>query len=399
MFQGPHDVDESITLDQLMPLVDAEQATRHLRQLHLGAQGYLSLVLLGARGTRSCFAPVDILTQRAENPAASVEALQEVVDARWNVYTTCATFLEVPEKGRGNRENVAGLPGVWADLDVKPDTEGYFKTEADLLAFRARLLPPTLEVASGSGGRHLYWLVHPNQRLSADAGEQLLRRWRDYLLAQAGEWQLDHVQDVARILRLAGTTRWPRADEDVLPRRVELLIDAGPRYHVENLEIESEVAWKEAEAIRAENRKASHADHAMRSAWLSQYPADMVTQYEQWVTMFNATQDWADLLESTGWTLHSDCRGNASRCRYWTRPGKSPADGKSASTDWIDHEGIVHTTMTIFTRDPGLADLFETVTSTGQVTCDKWTYALRRVYDNDETMLLGDVVRNGGRLP
>lgn len=388
----------AVGVTELLPEVDAEQATRHLRQLHLGAEGWLSLVLLG-HGARSCFTPTSCLGERAADPAASAAVLQEVVDARWNVYTACAAFREIPRKGRGTRHEVGTLPGVWADLDVKPDTEGYFRTTADLEAFQARLLPPTLEVASGSGGRHLYWLVHPGQRLAPDAGERLLRRWRDYLLAQAGEWQLDHVQDVARILRLAGTVRWPRADEDGIPRRVTLLIDDGPRYHVDNLETESEMAWKEAEALRTTSRAARHAEKTALEQWMSRYGADMITSYKKDITRFNDTEDWARLLETSGWTLHSDCRDGSPRCRYWTRPGKSPADGKSASTDYIDDFNVVHTSMTIFTRDPSLADLFEGISPAGQVTCDKWTYALRRLYNNDETALLADAARNGGRLP
>ena len=107
--------------------VDVEQASRHLRLLHHGADGFASLVLLGSgKRERHGFAEVhDLLQPVADRTEArdSYEELADTVAARWNVYTACSTFAKVPEKGRGTRTDVLSVPGVWADLDVKPDSE------------------------------------------------------------------------------------------------------------------------------------------------------------------------------------------------------------------------------------------------------------------------------------
>src|SRR5206468_6287340 len=143
----------------LKPAVDVAQASRHLEILHGGAPGFCSLNLLGnGRHERHCFFKASTLVDEPASYGASREALQDVVDARWNVYTALSTFAQIPSKGRGTRADVLSVPGVWADLDVKPDTEGYFTSVTQLETYVARLPRPTLDVASGSGGRHLYWL-------------------------------------------------------------------------------------------------------------------------------------------------------------------------------------------------------------------------------------------------
>jgi hypothetical protein len=40
--------------------------------------------------------------------------------------------------------------------------------------------------------------------------------------------------------------------------------------------------------------------------------------------------DWAVILERNGWSLSHQSNGT----RFWTRPGKNPRDGHSASTDY-----------------------------------------------------------------
>ncbi len=77
---------------QLQPNVDLAQASRHLEILHGSAPGFGSLVLLGNnRHERHCFFATSDLRD-ADEIDESREALQDVIDARWNVYTACSTF-------------------------------------------------------------------------------------------------------------------------------------------------------------------------------------------------------------------------------------------------------------------------------------------------------------------
>jgi hypothetical protein len=46
---------------------------------------------------------------------------------------------------------------------------------------------------------------------------------------------------------------------------------------------------------------------------------------------FEVDNEWADLLERDGWTLHSGRNGRQGDYELWTRPGKDPREGASAS--------------------------------------------------------------------
>lgn len=380
----------------LSPDVDPSQASHHLRVLHGDAAGYVSLVLLGAeRRERHSFfewpeaIPVDY--------NASRQGLQETTDARWNVYVGCSTYRQIPARGRGNRGDVLEVPGVWADLDVKPGTEGYFQTEAELLEYVQRLPVPTLEVASGSGGRHLYWLT--NERMDGAHGQNLLHAWLDYLRYWSGGKTIENVQDSTRILRLAGTIRWPKIEGDTMdmPRAVELIRE-GPRYHGEELVTASEDAHAEAEETRRNVRVLLQRQDDERRSDLSSQGLRLEI-YDGLVREFNKQQDWGAMLEQSGWTLVSDDRGGISRCRYWARPGKSALDGKSSSTDFMHEDGNVSNVMSIYSNDPSVADLWLNAGTTDMHgVCSKWHFALTRLYGGDEDRLIRDAVAGRGRL-
>lgn len=373
---------------EFRPLVDAEQATLHLERLHRNAKGYGSLVLLGwPRRERHSFYSLHEMV-RSVDLATSSAGLQDFVDQRWNVYTACSTFGTTPVRGRGTRSEIGSVPGVWADFDVKPDTEDYFHTEDQLMEYLGELPRPTLSVASGSGGRHLYWLTH--ERLKPDTGQELLHAWLDYLRSLSAGHSIENVQDTPRILRLAGTVRWPK-DQDPqcsVPRRVELLDADGPRYHVGELETRAQEAHEAAQRIRGKLQLESEAAKQrfiaeFEKVNLGEASAKFIKQ------SFDHAITWDELLLETGWTLHSDRRNTEAQCRYWTRPGKTVMDGKSASTDWESS-----TSMVIYSQDPSLADLRENMgSSDAHAVCSKWHYAKIMIYGGDEQALIADTKR------
>lgn len=53
------------------------------------------------------------------------------------------------------------------------------------------------------------------------------------------------------------------------------------------------------------------------------------------VDRFNAEHTWPELLEPRGWTFHSARNDTAGRFELWTRPGKEPREGASASLYYL----------------------------------------------------------------
>jgi hypothetical protein len=156
--------------------------------------------------------------------------------ARHNVY--CGVGLYDPAKitngSRGDAAAVAGLVGLWADVDIQgPNHKGtsYPPTETaarELLA--ATGMPPTLIVQSG-GGLQPWWLfnepwIFESEEEHAEAAA-IARGWIRNLQehAKARDWQLDPTGDLARVLRVAGTL-----NHKSTPPRPITAEGGGPRY-------------------------------------------------------------------------------------------------------------------------------------------------------------------------
>jgi hypothetical protein len=380
--------------------VDVEQASHYLNMLYGNATGFGSLILLGnGRRERHCFFDAAELDDDPTTLDASLDALQDVVDEQWNVYASMATFERVPERGRGTRADVASVPGVWADVDVKPGVEGYLASESDVPLVLKNLPTPTLEVASGSGGRHLYWLTH--DRLDPKTGQELLHAWLDFLR----DWSpvtIENVHDTTRILRLPGTVRWPKVADQVapMPHKVEILRE-GPRYQLDELRTLSEVSHERAVVQRKETHERYVLDRKRREFVLRErgLVEERLEAFRSAEATFNSRQDWEPLLTAAGWQLHSDERGGSARCRYWTRPGKNVLDGKSASTDFTSDDGTTSCVMSIYSNEPSLLPLWEnadTYDGVGIVT--KWKFATRCLGMTD-TALFKAVAFSDGTLP
>lgn len=139
-------------------------------------------------------------------------------------------------KQRGRAEQVAAIPGVWADIDVahgvhrKPNLPP--DRAAALALLRALPLPWSLLVDSGHGYQ-VYWLLReawvfatPDERRRAAA---LVAGWQALIRTRFGAqgWDVDSTSDLSRVLRVAGTVN--RKDpEDLCP--VTLVEDTGARY-------------------------------------------------------------------------------------------------------------------------------------------------------------------------
>lgn len=117
--------------------------------------------------------------------------------------------------GRGQAEDIIGIPGLWCDLDIAdpvhriqqlPPTHDAAQDVLDT----AIPFPPSVVIDSGHG-LQAYWLFRevwmlntPDERTAAGTLCQRLQQ-AIQLRAQAQGWHVDSTFDLARIFRLPGT--------------------------------------------------------------------------------------------------------------------------------------------------------------------------------------------------
>ena len=147
---------------------------------------------------------------------------------------------------RGKSAGVIAIPGLWADVDIYGPAHSAQNLPAsideaeDLL--REFPLPPTAIIDSGHG-LHVWWLFEelwtwdPEDQDTRKKAQQLVRRFQDTLgaMAERHGWKVDTTSDLARVLRLPGTTNWKLPDE---PAPVRILdIQECCRYRREDFEV------------------------------------------------------------------------------------------------------------------------------------------------------------------
>lgn len=162
---------------------------------------------------------------------------------RAECYVGACALARQPGRGKRTADIAAFLPGAWIDVDIngspvrgsaEPVT-GHAPDWRTAVEAVFALAPPTFAVASGYGLQP-WWLFNGGYVMH-DAGEQargerLVRGIQRRLAHDAG-WEVDSTADLARILRIPGTTN----DKDpARPMPVRLLGSGGPRYALDELE-------------------------------------------------------------------------------------------------------------------------------------------------------------------
>lgn len=149
---------------------------------------------------------------------------------------------------RPRREDVVGLFGLWADIDIAGEghADAHYPptVEAARRVVDAMGLKPTLVLHSG-GGLQVWWMF-AEPWLVRDAADPVAEHARMTKLATdwlrtvqyradvVGRFKIDSVFDLARLLRPAGTTNRKIAGN---PRKVEILEhDPGAVYEAEDFE-------------------------------------------------------------------------------------------------------------------------------------------------------------------
>lgn len=322
-----------------------------------------------------------VITQGAERDdliemLSQADFKTEFLDkADFNAYFTTSASNKVFDgdgEHRPTKSDCKALRGVWADVDVK---SGVFDSEDAVREWAGSLaVKPGAIVWTGSGGAHLYWKV---KGLSGIPVEEVGKRWWSYLDTTTPEGVvIDRLIDVeTRILRLPGTTRFPKPKEMISRKPVTVeftgegpmdvetfreLTDNGiERYHERTRETRELV-----EGI--DSKLYSYAEEGTWSRLV------LLTATEELISDFFS---WDDILEDAGWELY---RVGSEGRREWSRPGKI---GKAGVTDWEESPEVL--SLFSWSEETGLADLYE-----AEVTLTKWRVYLRlRHNDNVESAL------------
>lgn len=380
-----------------LPYLDTEQMLTHLEMLHEGAEGFICLANVSARNAGAA-KWTHIWTDRTTGIREQLTDVPRdylVNDQKLQMYTAVGSFKNEMRKKTSSLQ----LPGLWADIDLKPEMEGHFQSSGQLAGFMQQLPEPTMIVASGSGGIHPYWLLNARIKTNAQV-ERLLEGWHSYLQDVAGDIIIDNVQETARVLRVAGSVRWSKLTEVAKGApsftRVALVKSDGPRYAVKDL-----ADMVKPSLARLEQRVAAQkvAFTQERTAALAMLEHRGLAQSSQLYleALFNEKQDWGQLLERAGWSLGRDNRGNASSssCRYWVRPGVDSCGHAGASTDFADSNLITFFSSEVDRLNelihPGVRQVMYGCTT-------KYRFALIALFDGDEAGLIKSIASGKGQL-
>lgn len=380
-----------------MPYLDIEQMLTHLELLHEGAEGYICIANVSAK-RKGAARWTHVWNDNTTNIRAQFTGFPRdylVNDQKLQMYTAVGSFKSEMRK----KEHSKQLPGMWADIDLKPEMEGHFRSSEQLDAFMSLLPEPTMIVASGSGGIHPYWLLDKRINTNVEV-ERLLAGWHAFLQETAGGIIIDNVQETARVLRVAGSVRWSKITEIAKGApsftRVELIKTDGPRYVAKDLaEIVTPCLTRLEQRIA--ERKVQFTQERT-AAWAMLEGRGLMQSSQLYLeNQFNENQDWGDLLERAGWTLSRDNRGNmsSSSCRYWVRPGVDVGGHAGASTDYADSKLITFFSSEVDRLDelihPGVPQAMHGCTT-------KYRFALITLFDGDEAGLIKRIASGKGRL-
>jgi hypothetical protein len=137
-------------------------------------------------------------------------------------------------------DEVVGIVGLWADLDLKSDAHPKGALPATVEAAMKILpeqLPPSFVVRTGNGA-HAWWLFREPLIFESDEERRKARnlalRWQSFLSlnAAARGWAFDRLADLARVLRVPGTRNCKDAAN---PKPVEIHLQTGCRYNPSDL--------------------------------------------------------------------------------------------------------------------------------------------------------------------
>jgi putative DNA primase/helicase len=272
-----------------------------------GVEGYLNLFA----GSPRCYEIVRSFP--TDDLPAVIPFVTDLGDSM-NLFFGAATRQRPLWNARGGGEDCLLLPFLFADLDVEDPArhqtdKRYPANRAAALAFiECFPLPPTVIVWTG-GGVHVYWKLAP--ALSIPDAEPLLARLKVTAFRLAAEHgvDIDHIFEVARMMRLPGSV-----NHKATPVLVEVIFSDWTRTYSAR---DWEVVLDELPAPPPPKPARSRPPLRLRGSQDSEWPER---------DGFNASHSVHDVLFEAGWSVH---RETADKVEY-IRPDKT-TEGNSAT--------------------------------------------------------------------
>ena len=301
-------------------------------------------------------------------------------------FTTSASnkIYDQDDEHRPTKGDCAGLRGVWADVDCKP---GVFGGEDELRVWIESLaVTPGAIVWTGSGGAHLYWKVEGLETIPvADVG----KRWWGYLNSTTPEGVLiDRLIDVeTRILRIPGTTRFPKEKETIGIKPVTVEFTGADPVEADVFKKITDEGLKEYNNRTRKTREKLNELDTLTEAYLDGEDLGFWGRMTILGEIEEMTSDlitWDEILEGYGWELY---RNGSEGRREWARPGKF---AKAGVTDWEESPDML--SLFSWSEETGLADLYE-----ADAALTKWRVFLRLVHDDDLESAIADIVERASR--
>lgn len=232
------------------------------------------------------WAPVDTVTRLTEQIADLPE--------HSCVWFGCATRHRRLPGQRGGAEDCRELPGLWVDLDIAGPAHADGNLPPDQQAAHAILerfpLPPTVVLHSGNGLQAWWALDEP---LDTAEAVDVLEQWHATWERLGAPHHVDNVFDVARIMRLPGTT-----NHKVEPRDVTIINED----------------WTRRYALGDVVELLDDIPTPMATTTVSQWTGDEGLPGQ----VYNAQHTGDEILAGLGFTLESSHNGE----RHYVRPGK-----------------------------------------------------------------------------
>lgn len=182
------------------------------------------------------------LWRKSDHKTFTFQSLDPAVEwVRGNQATDCymaaglAAKTSQPSKRRATKQQVVGIAGVWADIDINggpEDKRGAASTLEEAINLAESVLQPTILVNSGYGLQAWWlfddgvWLFHTTEE--RDHAQKIVAGFHGALKAEAKRrgYTIDSTFDLARLMRVPGGRNHKGASE--VP--VEVLDDGGPRH-------------------------------------------------------------------------------------------------------------------------------------------------------------------------
>ena len=143
---------------------------------------------------------------------------------------------------RGMSDKVLEVVAIYQDFDIKGEAHAQKclpESEKDVLNYLAELpFPPSFIIRSGNG-IHAYWIFRQPYRIRDGTDrayiEGILDGFEEYAIKLAYDnhgWVFDHVADLARMLRIPGTTNFKTAERPMC----EIISESPARYDPSDFE-------------------------------------------------------------------------------------------------------------------------------------------------------------------